>query len=308
MPHPMDSTKPMLACDWNPQKLKFPLWVQPKIDGVRALNLTGRCTGRSLKEHGNRHVTEFFSAAGLQGLDGEMAAERETHPDLCRLTTSAISTADGQPWLRWHVFDLINTITIAMPYAQRYDWLRSKLDNMPENNLPAAPHLRLVPYKEILSLDAIYEAHAEYVEAGYEGTILRNPYGPYKSGRCTATECNLLRIKDFTEEEAIVEGLEEGRKNLNEATTNELGHTERSTHQDNMVPNGMIGTLLCKDIKTGQPVRVGAGRLTHAERVHYLQNPGEILGRVVKYKTMPHGKKDKPRFSPFQSFRAESDM
>ena len=40
--------KPQLANDANLATLKYPLIVQPKIDGVRALNINGTLTGRSL--------------------------------------------------------------------------------------------------------------------------------------------------------------------------------------------------------------------------------------------------------------------
>ncbi len=99
--------KPMLAEDYVESKLKFPLIAQPKIDGVRGLNLEGQLTGRSLKAHKNLYTTAFFSQKPFKGLDGELAAQAETHPDLCRLTTSAVGTIDGEPFTLWHCFDLI---------------------------------------------------------------------------------------------------------------------------------------------------------------------------------------------------------
>jgi hypothetical protein len=48
--------------------------------------------------------------------------------------------------------------------------------------------------------------------------------------------------------------------------------------------------------------------MTHAERIHYLAHPDEIVGKIGKYKRFKHGTKDKPRFPTFQSLKAESDM
>jgi len=300
--------KPMLACDWDPAKLVFPLWVQPKIDGVRALNLTGRLTGRSLKEHKNRHVTQMYSHPLLVGFDGEMTAESSTHPALCRLTTSALNTIDGYPWTLWGLFDYVTEQTIGMPYERRYESMLLQMTIVAAQEPALWSNLRTVPFREARNLDDIEEFDAANIAQGFEGSILRNPAGKYKSGRCTARECNLLRIKRFEEEEAIVTALVEGETNTNEATVNELGQTERSTHHANMIPNGMVGSLLCKDIKTGQDITVAAGCMSHAERLHYMAHPSDIVGKVVKYKRFSHGTKDKPRFPTFQSLRAESDM
>ena len=53
--------KPQLAEDAILEEVKFPCIVQPKIDGVRALNLTGTLTGRSLKPFEGHGITEYFT-------------------------------------------------------------------------------------------------------------------------------------------------------------------------------------------------------------------------------------------------------
>jgi len=303
-----DRQKPMLACDWDAKKLCFPQWVQPKIDGVRALNFKGVLTGRSFKRHKNKFTTGFFTHDLTLGMDGELASWSETAPDLCRRTTSAVGTIEGEPYSLWWLFDFIQLDGAELSYCERYARLQDRMATLQVNEPLLWSRLRLVPYKVAYNVDDIEAIDAQYLELGYEGSILRNPYAQYKSGRCTPTESNLSRIKRFSEEEATVTALVEGNMNGNPATVNELGQTERSSHQDNMIPNGQVGALLCKDLKTGQDITVAAGCMTHAERLHYLAHPGEIVGKVIKFKTFAHGKKDKPRFPTFQSLRAESDM
>ena len=90
--------KPMLACDWHQQKVKFPLTAQPKVDGVRSLNQNGLLTGRSLKKHENIYITEKYSRKEFHGFDGEMAVGDDPgHPDLCRMTSKALRTREGEP-------------------------------------------------------------------------------------------------------------------------------------------------------------------------------------------------------------------
>lgn len=299
-------TRPMLACDWVEGKVKFPLLGQPKIDGVRAMNLDGRLTGRSGKAHENVHTTNFFSQSAFFGFDGEMAAESEIHPALCRLTSSALSTITGEPWIMWHVFDYITPATIHLPYADRHAIMVDKVLHM--ENLDFSLHLKIVWHDLLNTHEEIKDMHAYHMEKNYEGTILRNPKGIYKQGRSTAIECGLLRIKDWVEEEAIVLRIIEGQQNTNEATLDPHGMTERSTHMANMVPNGMVGALECLDIKSGKEITVAAGKMTHDERKDYFNNPEKIVNKAIKYKTFLKGVKDKPRFPTFQSVRMKSDM
>lgn len=312
--------KPMLAEDWVEAKVRFPVIAQPKIDGVRSLNLDGTCRGRSLKTHGNRHVTQQFSRVELIGVDGEMAAEHETHPDLCRITSSALSTHEGSPYILWHLFDYVAPHTVALPYRERLAQLDLRFHTMSLTEPDIWKHLQLISWQLCYTLEELLAADDRWLEQGYEGTIIRDPNGKHKNGRSTVREGGLLRIKRFIEAEIVVTSIEEGERNANEAQVNELGHTFRSTHKANMVPNGMVGAMLgvlTKDVKDtsgkllfakGETLRVGAGKMTHDERLHYFNNPHLLIGQTVKFKLFPKGMKDKPRFPTFQAIRGKADQ
>lgn len=314
--------KPMLASDYAEDKIRFPVIAQPKIDGVRALNMTGTLTGRSLKKHANRHVTGYFSHSSLAGFDGEMAAEQECHPDLCRLTTSALSTIDGAPWIMWHVFDYVTPETKSLPYEQRLVAMASRVAALKADPQlhELACHLRLIPSVMCASLEQLLEVDAVWLNMGYEGTILRDPQGLHKQGRSTVKEGGLLRIKRFIDFEVEVTEILEGVTNTNEAQTNELGLQFRSTHQENMVPNGMVGAMMGRVIKDildskdavlfaeGSIVKIGAGSMTHDDRVRFFKDPSLLIGQIAKAKMFPKGVKDKPRFPTFQSIRSKTDL
>lgn len=306
----MPFIKPHLASDWNPEKQVFPVVMLPKIDGVRLLNQKGSATGRSLKKFGNLYTTEFYSVQSLHGFDGELVAERETHPDLCRLTTSAVSTHESEPFTLLWVFDLINEQTEGMGYADRHAYMTRWVDTLQSDPLQpkAVQHLRVVPAVLVHNMAQLEALDAEWQRLGYEGSILRDPNGKHKNGRCTVREGAYLRIKWFIEKEAYVLGIIEGEANNNEEQTNELGNTFRSSHQENKVPNGMVGSLLCRDIETGQEIVVGAGNMKHDERAHYFQNQTLLLGKIIKYKFFPKGVKDKPRFPTYKCLRDTKDM
>lgn len=314
--------KPMLASDFVEAKLSFPLIVQPKIDGVRALHTTGRFSGRSLKPFKNLHIGSHFGHSALAGLDGELAGERENHPDLCRITSSLTGTIKGEPWLLWWLFDYVTPETKDLPYFHRFAELLPKRFEEIRVEVPHLhQHLRLMPYKVVTSLDMLLEYENECLALGFEGVCIRSLKGKHKQGRSTPTEGGLLRIKRFVTFEFKVHTILEGEENQNEAQINELGNTFRSSHQENKVANGMIGAMLgttldvVKDPSTGAvlfekgaEVKVSAGCLPHDKRIYYFENQDEFMEQIHMGKFFPKGIKDKPRFPTWQSFRNSEDM
>lgn len=313
--------KPMLASDYAEDRVQYPVIGQPKIDGVRGLNMHGGLTGRSLKLFKNRFTTQFYSKDFFKGFDGELAAHSETHSDLCRLTTSAVGTIAGEPFTLWWLFDYVTPQNASLDYWSRYTQLCLRVAELQADPscMPWAGHLRIVPYVLLHDAEDLREYREENLRKGYEGTILRQPDRPHKQGRSTVREGGLLRIKDFIDSEAMVESITQGESNHNEAQVNELGNQFRSTHQANMVPNGLVGNMGCRAIhevkdgnrvviRPGDPITVSPGNMDHASRKHYFEHPDELIGKVIKFKFFPKGIKDKPRFPTFVSIRTPEDM
>jgi DNA ligase-1 len=300
--------KPMRATDAVESKMRFPAYIQPKIDGVRGCHLNDGFTSRTLKKHGNKFTTQFFSNEIYKGLDGELAAELWTHDSLCRLTTSAVSTIAGEPFVLWWTFDYITPETIKLPYRERYAAMSERLRKLHLASNGWDTRLRLVPSYLVGSLEEYNAKDAEFLDQGFEGSIYRDPAGMHKEGYSTVREGGLLRVKRFVEKDAVVLRLVEGEENTNEATIGASGYTERSTHKANMIPNGMVGALICKDIESGQEITVAAGKMTHDERRTFWEYKSMLVGATIKYKTFPRGVKDKPRFPTFQALRADSDL
>ena len=297
----MDIIKPNLTIDADLTKLKFPYYAQPKIDGVRGIHLWGKpyLTARSLKPFGNTLVPLIFD--NVQGYDGELTYGNITSPDLCRNTTSVVTTYNDirAADLVLNLFDYITPTTIKLPYEKRYDLLSS---------LASEPLIKVVSNTVINTLDELLEFEETCVGLGYEGVILRNPKGMYKNGRSTVQENTFLRLKQFTQEDALVIDLIEAYSNQNEATTNALGNIERSSHKNNLVPNNMVGTLICIDRKTGNKIKVGPGKMTHEDRKYYWNYPELIIGQTISYKSMPYGKLNAPRFPTFEYIRPIEDL
>ena len=299
-------TKPILATDCDFTKLDFTKGyiAQPKIDGVRAIHLYGKptITGRSLKPFGNKSLPLLFP--NLEGVDGELTYGPLTSPDLCRTTTSVVNSHhdDRYSSLIWNAFDYVTPTTESLGYMQRYELLQQLVLDQPNSNV------HIVPYQVIYSLDDLLALEQQWLSEGYEGVILRSVNGLHKNGRTTVREGTYLRIKRFVQEDAVVLSLVEAMENTNEPTINELGNSERSTHQSNLVPKGMLGSLVCRDVKSGTTITVGPGELNHDLRKHYWSNPTELIGQTISYKYFPQGVKDLPRFPTFVSIRPQEDL
>lgn len=297
---------PHLCCDADLAKLKFPLMGFPKLDGVRGLHIIGSMTGRSLKPHGNKYVTEMYSSPRCTGFDGEFTFGDIRGESLCRDTTSVMSRIEGEPKVWWNLFDYLREDILDQSYLERYTellgmWAKYSawFDEM---------RIRVIPYNLLQSVEEVVEYYEGCVERGYEGIILRDPNGKHKDGRATTKLGAYLRMKPQSDKEAKVIRLAEAMENQNEAKVNELGRTERSSHKENKVGKGMVGMLVCQDLETGMEIDVGAGKMTHEERTYYWNHPEEMVGEIVKYRSMDAGVKDKPRFARYICKRSLEDM
>lgn len=314
------SLKPQLAEDALIELVEFPCWIQPKIDGVRALNLQGTLTGRSLDPFEGFGITEFFSQPEFVGLDGEMTLGDKPNctERLCSKTTGAMGRFKGvteMADLHWWVFDLVTPTTAARPYSERYAILTARL------RLLDHPRIHLVPYAVVNNTEELNAAIAKFAAEGYEGTIVRNPRAPYKEGRATKKGQQLWRVKPWADAEILVTGITEGMSNQNAAEKSTLGRTKRSSAKAGMVPNGQVGSIqgtLLADFhdpitgallfKKGLEITVSPGEMTVAEAIDLFNHPEKIVGHIVKFQHMTHGVKDLPRFPGYKSHRLAQDM
>lgn len=320
----MSFKRPHLCCDYDEAKLKFPLIGMPKLDGVRGLNVDGRLVGRSLKRFDNPFLGKTFDGDILNGLDGELAYGDWCSPSLCRDTTGFVNRQTPKPGkpiegdIHWWIFDHLHGDLLDQPYHVRLDSAALAVSHI--QSWAGFGHLlRVVPHLLLEDMEELEMYEGKCLDKGFEGLILRDPLGMHKDGRATVTKGAYMRVKRFIDVEGVVEELVEAMENQNEAKTNELGRTERSSHKENLAPKGMIGMLrmrLLADVEyrgkklfeKGMLVDVGAGTMPHDERLYYFTHPEEILKKTGKLKLFPHGTKSKPRFPTWGGLRAGADM
>lgn len=289
----------LLPANVELDKLVYPVYASPKIDGVRAALIDGQLTSRSGKPIRNHYTQRFFQNKGLDGLDGELIVGEPTAKDAFRRTTSAVMSYDGCPRVDWYVFDCIEQ---DVRYADRLGRLRTFLKE------PSTPtNVHLVEQKVVRNECELLDYERSCLAEGFEGVMLRSPNGMYKQGRSTVKEGILLRLKRFEDSEAIVLEVVQQLHNQNEPVINELGYTARSTKKEGMIPAGVLGALVVRDIKTKKEFSIGTG-FDLATRRELWKHRYSLPGKVVKYKYFPSGSKDLPRFPTFVGFRCPDDM
>ena len=292
------SFKPMRAVDANLDKMQYPTLALAKIDGVRALNRDGKMFARTLKRFKNHDLNATYDYALFDGIDGELTVGGITDQALCRNTSSVVNSFDKvDNSLMWNAFDILNADTINLPYLERYNALREWKIKHPDVLVNVVPCVWIYSREQA---DIVIEQH---LQEGYEGTIFRNPHGLHKDGRSTHSDGgSYWREKGFVDEECLVVSINEAMENTNEQVVNALGRSERSSHQENMIPKGMVGSLNCWSAKWGDFI-VGSGEMDHEERTLFWNNPTQLVGQAITFKYFPKGVKDKPRFPTFKNIR-----
>ena len=219
--------KPMLAYPVSDKPIDYnnTVFMQPKLDGVRCLiqyekvKPTGippdiyshqvKAYSRTGKQwlnidHILESLTPFFQANPNVILDGELynhalkddfekiiSCVRKTKP-------TDVDRAESRRLVQFHCYDIVDE---TMPFEERY---KPILDDL---NIKEAYGVRTVNYcKGIFSEVQAKAVHKMYLEAGFEGSILRlnDVY------QCKRSH-SLRKFKDFHDAEAVLVDWVEGK-------------------------------------------------------------------------------------------------
>jgi DNA ligase-1 len=294
--------KPMLAFSKLPdfRMLKFPLYVSPKLDGIRASMQGGHLVSRSLKPINNTHVQALFT--GLpEGVDGELIQGTPTDEPFRR--TSSIVMSDDKPatGIRLYTFDRFQPP--SYPFEARFAGLKEAVKDQ--------QYVTVVPHTLVSSIDELEAAEQEFLSRGYEGLMIRSLSGPYKQGRSTEAEGYLMKVKRFEDAEARIDSCYEEMENQNAEFTNELGRTARSSHKAGMVGKNRLGGFHVTGVGgryDGVQFDVASGAIDHDRRKTLWDVRENLVGDLLTYKFFPTGGDTRPRHPIFKGFRSTDDL
>jgi ATP-dependent DNA ligase len=293
---------PMLAhsFDKEKKKVKYPVFVQPKLDGVRALaswaNGKVVLTSRSGKPYNVPHISKALEA--IMAPDDVLDGEIYIHDKSLTFETLMSWIKRLQPntqKLEYHVYDYpVVKSDDSLPYEIResyLDKLRTQY-KLPSYNSDKPGTIRIIGFcSKLYSEAAVLEQERLYVSRGYEGAIVRFPNGLYTFGYRSH---DLLKVKSFQDEEFVVSGyeVEEVRKTIQ----------GQEISQDCVV-------WVCKsnngELFKVRPAATIEARAAQLETVK--KNPKVFIGKQYKVKFQEKTEAGVPRFPVGLGFRLSED-
>ena len=199
---------PMLAHDYNDykDKITFPIFSQPKLDGVRCIVTSRGMFSRNGKQIISApHIFESLKPLFEQNedliFDGELYAE-DLHDDFNKIISCVRKTKptkddleESKKWIKYHIYDL--------PSCDKNFIVR----NQTLNSIKLPLTCKLVSTEQVDNLNDLFAYYEDYLTIGYEGQILRIPDSLYENKRSKS----LLKHKTFFDSEYkiidVIEGI-----------------------------------------------------------------------------------------------------
>ena len=199
--------KPMLAYPVSDKPIDYtkPVFIQPKLDGVRCLiqydkkqGVTAWSrTGKQWKNiiHITKSLEKWFQSNQTTVLDGELYNHdlRDDFEQIIsivrRQNPDDIDMLESQDMVQFHCYGIIHPENST--FEERDRFIRCCV---PETN-----YVKHVPTNLVFRADDSKVYHRRNLDNGYEGSILRTN-DVYKCGR----SWNLRKFKDFQDDEALI--------------------------------------------------------------------------------------------------------
>lgn len=256
---------PMLAKEYHKEKHKVDwstAYVQPKLDGMRCLDTpNGKISRKNTPIETMNHikVRRFENLSCV--VDGELYAHGLSFQDNMKLIKKK---RKGSENVKFHVYDLISD----KPFKDRYSLLKGI--SMVSDNVEIVPTYRVDTESDL------FNHHKQFLEEGYEGTMLRWGNEGYKiNGRSS----NLLKLKDFIDLSCKVV---------------DIVPSERIPEQ---------GVCIC-ELSDGRTFGTGM-KFSHKEREEILTNKSEYIGKIAEVRFFEYTDEGIPRFPIVYGFRLD---
>lgn len=206
--------KTMLAKTWFPEKtkVKYPVATQPKLDGIRCLIYLDDDEKVVLRSrNGNffcfldnlRQELKLFFKYFPKGtiFDGELFDVGLDFTLITSIVRRTVTRHPDEDLLKYYTYDVI--LPDNPNYNKRLSLLEKSYSAFKKGK--SVNYLKLVLTEEANNKDDLFSHYEKYISDSYEGLIIRNYSAKYETKRTA----NLLKYKDFQEEEGKVVGIQE---------------------------------------------------------------------------------------------------
>jgi len=186
---------PMLAQPYEKRKhdIKFPCYVQPKLNGVRCIFQNGKFISRSGKEYTTlEHLRPELEKLDIKIPDGEIYVHGMSFQEIIRLVKKGREDGSNAKLEYW-IYDQVNELT----FENRSQYIT---DQFGDNKYISCKHVSTI---KVHSEEEIKEWHDKFVQQGFEGVIIRNKDGKYAVKHRSA---DLQKLKYFHDAEYKIVG------------------------------------------------------------------------------------------------------
>lgn len=217
---PAGGYKPMKAHKYedHKHKLSYPLCVQPKIDGMRCIAVRDNdivtlfaSSGREIMNLQHIKTDLLWLMKDGDVLDGELYCHGMPLNQILSIVKREVNQASipEQSKILYHVFDLVD---FELPFYKRH----TKLAEMYEAKKWLCANVKKVNTQLVYTTAEAEKHYYTFIELGYEGMMYRNYHGLYQQKR----SYDILKRKDFKEEEFLIVGVEDGKGNASGLAVN----------------------------------------------------------------------------------------
>jgi DNA ligase-1 len=194
---------PMLAHTYTNKKsdIRFPCYVQPKLDGVRCIVVNNKLYSRN----GNRfpelpHIENELKLNNKNNLilDGELYTDDINFEKIVGLVKKFKKSEEDEKnsiKIYLNVFDYIDG---KLPFSQRLNNLNNFFDKNKDMK-----YIKPVKTEECAKEENVNDFLEKYTKEGYEGVIIRNKNGLYEENTRSP---NLQKLKKFIDGEFEIIG------------------------------------------------------------------------------------------------------
>jgi DNA ligase-1 len=270
----------------NVMELSYPTFIQPKLDGFRAIYIPSdkgvTIMGRSGKPIRNKHLRGYFEAlerVSTHVLDAELDCNSISFQEL-----SSVLNSEDKPLpsdLKLVVYDCVpvedwETRSCDMRYEDRLQTLRRLITT------------QVCDFSKVVDIandvaETPFDAknfYKGYLNKGLEGAMLKDPNGTYKWKRVTVRSGEVLKLKPCLDADLKVTGVYEGKNSF----------------------EGTLGGLIVD--YNGTPVRVGSG-ISMALRDQIWKDQSKVIGKTIEVKYFEETDDGSLRHPRFHRFRED---
>lgn len=214
IPNHIPEFKVMLAPSMLPNltDLAYPLCIQPKYDGFRAIYKDGQFYTRSGLVYSNTNLKDHFKCLeglGNYVLDGELYIHGQPFQDLSKVLNADAATVPNA--LKYYVYDCLcikdwSAQKTRLSYIDRLKLLRGLINDT------IADYSKVIdaPTDVVKNASEAIEVYKKYLKNGYEGCMLKSLEGKYQWKRTSLKSGEMIKLKPFETADLEVIGVFDG--------------------------------------------------------------------------------------------------